>query len=152
MSFNFNGDRAPKRPENVHQSDTDFSSSVNSVPRPSGDSQSKNSGFQNHPERKSNTTSEVKPSNTPVSTGYKPSIKGPHRPSARRTTAGFSDFSIPWKIVLPIIILFIVLTICWIYRDAITSFLTQLLTWVIIIVVIIFLIRWFILPGGRRRK
>ena len=52
--------------------------------------------------------------------------------------------------VIPLVLLAAVLVFCYVYRDAITKFLAQILSWVIVLL-IIFLVLRGIIKGGRRR-
>lgn len=124
--------------------------------RPSNESphqsgfQNKPSGFQNRPERKtgiSGNTSLTPVSNSPARSTPRVPVK---RPATHRR-GGNNDFgTIPWNVVLPIIGLVALVILCVVFRDAITEFLVQVLTWIIMILVIIFLVKWLIF-GGRRR-
>lgn len=60
------------------------------------------------------------------------------RPSPRR------EMMIPWRIILMIVGVLIIATMLWVCRDAISAFLSQVLSWVITIIVIIFLVKLFI--------
>ena len=57
--------------------------------------------------------------------------------------------NIPWRIILPLIIVLAVVAWCWINRDFITAVLNQFLKWTIIILIIIVLIKRFISPRKR---
>lgn len=65
--------------------------------------------------------------------------------------AGGYGVNIPWRIIIPVLLIAAAIALCVIYRDSITAFLSQILAWVITIIVIILLIRWLIF-GGRRRR
>lgn len=112
--------------------------------------QNKPSGFQNRPESKAGTSGNT--SLTPVN--HSPARSAPRAPVKRPAThrRGVSnDFgAIPWNVVLPIIGLIALVILCVVFREAITEFLVQVLTWIIMILVIIFLVKWLIF-GGRRR-
>ena len=70
-----------------------------------------------------------------------------------RTKRGIpaGGIDIPWRIVIPVLLIAAAIALCVIYRDSITAFLSQILVWVITIIVIVLLVRWLIF-GGRRRR
>ncbi len=60
------------------------------------------------------------------------------RPSLKR------EIMIPWRIILTIAGILVLVAVLWVGRDAISAFLSQVLSWIITIIVIILLIRFFI--------
>ena len=69
----------------------------------------------------------------------------------RRSGPVRAGFDIPWRIIIPVLLIAAAIALCVIYRDSITAFLSQILVWVFTIIVIVLLIRW-LLFGGRRRR
>ena len=163
MPFDFNGKNASKKPNNNFNSNTDYAShTTGTIPRPSSKERPtfsdgsygfasnctqeppKSTGFQNQPERRSGSRgNKGVSSSSSQSTGYTPRKTGIKPPSIHRPSSGTN---IPWSSLLIIIGIIAIIAFCWIFREAITDFLMQLLTWVIIILIIIFVIKWFIFP------
>lgn len=56
------------------------------------------------------------------------------------------DVRIPWEIVLPLVCVIVAVTMIWVFRDAITAFLSQLLSWAVMIVILVFIIKKMIFP------
>lgn len=48
---------------------------------------------------------------------------------------------IPWRVILMMIGVALFIAVLWIYRDAISAFLAQVLSWVITILIIVFLVK-----------
>lgn len=162
MPFNFNSGNTPQKTNNDFKSDTNYTSNTAStIPRPSSrekptftsdtssassmstQSPHKSTGFQNQPVRRSSSgNAEMTPSFS-QKTGYSPRKTKIKPPSVHQSSSGMN---IPWNILLPIIGIIAVVIFCWIFREEITNFLMQLLTWVIVILVIIFIVKWFIFP------
>lgn len=149
MAFDF----TDNKPNKSNGSGTDYSSTIEAVPRSSATSLgtvSKSSGFQDRPERKKDTGTLV-PSRQISSDSNERRWQGKERKSTtRRTYSPVNEFHIPWNIILPLIGIVVIVAFCWIYREAITDFLMQVLNWIFIILLIIFLIKWFIFPRRRR--
>jgi hypothetical protein len=59
---------------------------------------------------------------------------------------------IPWEIVLGIVAGLGIIALLWANRDAITAFLTELLTWIILIVVGLLLLRYAVFGRFTRRR
>lgn len=58
--------------------------------------------------------------------------------------------NIPWNYIIPAVLIIAAIVLCVVFRDVITEFLAQLLTWAIVILVIYIIIR--LVFGGRRRR
>lgn len=71
--------------------------------------------------------------------------RGAPRPPRRAPSPG-PAFSIPWNIVLWVVGILAVVAGLWIFRDAISAFLSQVLSWVITILIILAIIRFFFFP------
>lgn len=76
------------------------------------------------------------------------------RTNSRRTSSPYTSYrrssiEIPWRLVIIVLTIVIIISCLWVYRDVITAFLMRLLSWVITLLIIVFLIKWFIFP---RRK
>lgn len=104
------------------------------------------SGFQNRPGQRKHA-----PASPPSA---RPSY--PRRDKGRRNRTGIypsqrnsyrrTGFQVPWERLLPIIGILAVIAMLWICRDAITEFLSQILSWVVTLVVIVFIIKCFLFP------
>lgn len=105
----------------------------------------KSAGFQNYPEkRKDLAVKNGSRPNAPVPSGNRG--KAYRRPSVKWS----SYLSVlPWDRILIIAAVIAAVAFCWIYREAITAFLTEVFTWVILIVIMVLLLKWIIF--GRRR-
>ena len=105
--------------------------------------------FKSPPSRPSGGSRNIRrPRNMPKPPTVRPSRSGtgsqPHSPRQSRGGLG------AWSVVIPLVLLAAVLVFCYVYRDAITKFLAQILSWVIVLL-IIFLVLRGIIKGGRRR-
>ena len=106
-------------------------------------------GFKSPPSRPPGGSRNIRrPRNT-----LKPSTVRPFRPGTgsqphppRQSRGGLGV----WSVVITLVLLVAVLVFCYVYRDAITKFLAQILSWVIVLF-IIFLVLRGIIKGGRRR-
>ena len=137
------------RPTGFSGTASRFQDRPNNTPDRQTGFQNKPSGFQNRPESRSGTNGGT--SLTPVKKS--PVRSAPRTPAKRPAThrgGGSGMPAIHWNMVIPIIGIVILVVLCVVFREAITEFLVQVLTWVIMILVIIFLVKWFIF-GGRRR-
>lgn len=162
MAFDFKGGGASTpRPNNTSSSSgSNYPSSLNNIPRPGGNnlssiprptdtSAARNTGFQNRPEVKSGG-GVTPPSVTPDNGNGRRKTTSPKRPSTRQRTTNTGNTQIPFGLLFTILGIAVVIICLWIFRDPISAFLTQVLTWVITILIIIFLIKWFIFPKRRR--
>ena len=162
MAFDFKGRGASiPRPNNTPSSfDSNYSSSLNNIPRPGGNNPSSiprstdtsvtgNTGFQNRPEVKSGG-GVIMPLVIPENGNRRPKTTSPKRPSTRQRVSTIWDTQIPFDLLFKIMGIVIVIICLWVFRDPISAFLTQVLTWVITVLIIIFLIKWFIFPRRRR--
>ena len=50
--------------------------------------------------------------------------------------------AIPWKPIIIAVCIIAAIAFCWIYRDAITEFIGQVIAWIIIIAVVVLIIRF----------
>lgn len=148
MAFDFKGtSTSSEQKSSVH---SNSSSGNSSMPYPSGSSMPKPSGFQNRPELNKNVGAfEASRPVVSSSNGYRTNNKVPRRPVQRRVSSPANRFWIPWNIVFPIIGIILAIVLCWVFRDEITAFLSQVLGWIITILIIIFLIKYFIFPRRR---
>lgn len=162
MAFDFKGSGGNiPRPNNTSSSSgSNNPSSFNNIPRPGGNNPSsipkpadtsaaRNTGFQNRPEVRSGG-GVTPPSATPDNGNGRRKTAGPKRPSTRQRSSGAGNTQIPVGLLFTIIGIVVVIICLWVFRDPISAFLTQVLTWVITILIIIFLIKWFIFPKRRR--
>ncbi len=153
MAFDFKGGKQAPPPHRTPNSSNDgYSSSLGSLPRPGGNA-SPSSGFKNAPTVRDDSSrpSVSPPENLPALNDrqrYSSTLqKTPTRVRSNHRQAGSQ---IPWRIVLPIIAVIALVVLCFVFKDAITSFLSQVLAWVIIILIIIAVFKWLIFPRRRR--
>lgn len=138
MPFDFNGD---ERKNNKKNGNGTYKTSVPHGFQNTGSTSAK--GFQNAPVRKN-------PGNLypPSSLAQKEDISWKREGNARRTREKRSvprgNIIIPWRVILMIIGVVLFIAVLWIYRDAISAFLAQVLSWVITILIIVFLVKMFI--------
>ena len=162
MAFDFKGGGASApRPNNTSTgSGSNYPSSLNNIPRPGGSNPSsipkpadtsatRNAGFQNRPEVKRGGGI-TPPAVTPDNGNGRRKTTGPKRPSTRQRSSGTGNTQIPFGLLFTILGIAVVIICLWVFRDPISAFLTQVLTWVITVLIIIFLIKWFIFPKRRR--
>lgn len=100
------------------------------------------SGFQNMPKKRHDHSPIQKPNFLDMPNVYEP-------PRVKRT---HTPISIPWRIVIPVILAIAVLTFLYMNRHAITSFLSQLVSWIIVIAVLAAIFKLMLFPGGRGRR
>lgn len=98
-------------------------------------------GFQNMP-KKSHDYSPQKPDFMDMPNVYEP-------PRVRRT---HTPIRIPWRVVIPVILAIVVLIFLYMNRHAITSFLSQLVSWIIVIAVLAVILKLMLFPGRRGRR
>lgn len=55
--------------------------------------------------------------------------------------AAYESIHFPWKLIIPLLLLIGVFTAMYVFRDEITSFLSQALSWAIVLIIIIGMIR-----------
>lgn len=148
MAFDFNGGSRSQKPSASGHSN--YSAHSSSAPHPSGSPVLKPSGFQNRPKLKKDAGA-LRPSRPAASSsnGRRPNGNIHKRPMQRRMSVPMERFQIPWSIVFPIIGIILAVVLCWVFRDEITAFLTQVLAWFITILIIISIIK-YIFPGRRR--
>lgn len=162
MAFDFKGGggSAPRPNNTSSSSGSNYPSSLNNIPRPSGSNPSsipkpadtsaaRNTGFQNKPEVK-NGGGGTSPTITPDNENGRRKTTGSKRPSTRQRSTGAGNAQIPFGLLFTILGIAAVIICLWVFRDPISAFLTQVLTWVITVLIIIFLIKWFIFPKRRR--
>ena len=58
--------------------------------------------------------------------------------------------NLPWRLISGVLVAALVIGLCWAFRAEITSFLSQVFSWIIIILVILVIIRLFLFP--KRKK
>ena len=98
--------------------------------------QGKSSGFQNRPgQRKHNSygDSPLSAHTTSSQTRGRINSREPGRNLPKRRSNRRIDVRIPWEIVLPLLCVIAAVAMIWIFRDAITAFISQLLSWAIMI-------------------
>lgn len=113
-------------------------------------------GFTNRPRVNPSSSYRSQPTQTstdlpspepPSYSGRTPNYPRVNRRQARQQSSP-RDIQIPWRIILTVLLVVGaiggVVTLCIVYREAITNFLMQLLTWAIILLVIFLLIRFII--------
>ena len=145
MAFDFNS--PPPRPSGGASPRGDLPRPPGSGPTPPGGA---SSGFRDVPQsRDTPQPPSVRPG--PAGNGGRGG-RGPRPPQPRtsRQPRG-GGFAFPWAAVILLVLLAAVLGFCYLYRDAISNFLAQLLSWVIILLIIYLVLRG-ILFGGRRRR
>lgn len=151
MAFNFGGS-GQQRPTSGPPGSAPVPPGSAPVP-PGGPPSTRTGGFQGAPTPRQYDTPTVPsvPEETPHY-GQNQNWNQPHpsRSPIRAPRTG-PDLQIPWRIVIPILLIAAAIALCVVYRDSITEFLSQILTWVIIIIVIFLLLRWLVF-GGRRRR
>ena len=106
-------------------------------------------GFRNKPSRRSRPSQDT--DMVPFGDDSRtPGSRVPSRRTSTRRRSGVSLPDIPWRTLMPLIGIILAVVLCVIYRDAITSFLAQVLSWLITIGIIILLFKWLIFGGKRR--
>ena len=144
MPFSFGGDSSPS-----HRSSSHTTSMPKDANSSSGLDTSRRGGFSNVPTvREQDDTSMAPRSFVSDYEGFSSSYasSGNRRkgtPSAGGSRA-FSVSDIPWGPILITVLVIGTLVFLWIYREMITEFLIQLLTWIIIIVVAIAILKWIV--------
>lgn len=113
-------------------------------PPPSSNRTESAGGFQNRPQRRESSGGSMKPA--PREPNRPANSRGISRPPVRRAPSAYSSFSIPWNIVFWVLGILAVVVGLWVFRDAISAFLSQVLSWVIMILVILGIIRLFLFP------
>lgn len=167
MAFDFNGSSRAAKPSGgssrkdidhtamnansgpSHRPANGFGGQASGEPGRQTDGRFRSTGFSNKPVQREPVRS-VPPGgsgNMPARTTPRPPVKPPAR--RRRGMGGYAD--IPWRIILPIIGIAILVILCVVFRDAITEFLAQVLAWVIVVIIIVCLLKWLVF-GGRRRR
>ncbi len=138
MAFDFNGKRKPAGREGgsgfYEDPDiTDEWDQSDPFADPDGEGDLDFSPFQDRPQRRATPR--------PPAT----------RPSARRSWSppDFFQAGLPWEKILPIAGLVLAVLALWLFRDAITALLGQILAWTIVILIIVLIFKW-ILGSGRR--
>lgn len=138
MPFDFNEKKSPMDSQGAN---TPKTSSTRGFQNSGGTSAG---GFTNFPERKK-TNSDLETFKTPstythTGTTYSRRTRRTqrNRPIQRR------EIVVPWRAILIVVGILIIIAALWVNRDAITAFLSQILSWVITIIVIIFLVKLFI--------
>ncbi len=117
-------------------------------------SQGRTTGFSNRPgKRRHVQTAGLSRRQMPASSGRQmPVSSGGRKISLQRKGGLFWNIGsqIPWERVLPILLSLLsiaaVIAALWIFREAITAFLTQILTWVLTIAVIVAIVKYFLSP------
>ena len=104
----------------------------------------KSSGFSNRPEFRSKSENDYFTGDTWDNDFRKNAAPKKHR---LRQSSG-AGFSIPWKIVIPLLIIVILIVLCAVFQNEIKQFLVTALTWVITACIILTLLKWLI-RGGR---
>lgn len=100
------------------------------------------------PFQTSNATAQV-PVRPPTDNGTNRTRMNYAKPQrSRRPTRG--PVQLPWNYIIPGSLIVALIVLCIIFRDAITDFLAQILTWAIVILVVYIIIR--IIFGRRRRR
>ena len=169
MAFDFNGNKRPSTDSgNPIRKDIDYTSPKNdpegfgSLPprgsggfgnRPTGFQNppsappSKPAGFQNRPALRDDPQTDTGLRPTPHSAPVRPASK----PPVKRPAVRGGGSSVPWKILLPVISILIVIALCVIFRQAIAEFMSQLIAWAIVILIILALFKLLIF-GGRKKR
>ena len=145
MAFDFNS--PPPRPSGGASPRSDLPRPPGSGSPPPGGA---SSGFRDVPQARGTPQPPSVPPGPAGNGGRGGRSPRPPRPcTARRPRSG--GFAFPWAAVILLVLLAAVLGFCYLYRDAISNFLAQLLSWVIILLIIYLVLRG-ILFGGRRRR
>jgi len=63
-----------------------------------------------------------------------------------------SHVDIPWRIIIPVVLAIVILAFLYVNREAIASFLSQLISWIIVIAVFAIIFKLILFPGGRNRR
>lgn len=148
MAFDFKGGKQAPKPNKTTSSNDEYSSSLSSLSRPPGNSSS-SGGFKNTPETRDNSgkTGGSSPQNL---SSFNDRQKGTSSlgqiPNNSREVRRVDSYQIPWRIVFPIIAIIAIAVVGFVFRDAITSFLAQVLTGLLSILIIIVIIKWLIFP------
>ena len=151
MAFDFKGGKQAPNSNNTANSNEGYSSSLSSLSRPGGKSQS--GGFKNTPtviDNSDRTGGPLQPNLPAMNDRQRHRLSPQRTPTRMRGVRQPSNVQIPWRIVLPIIAIIAIIVLCIVFKDAITSFLAQVLTWVLIVLIIIAIIKWLIFPRRRR--
>ena len=143
MAFDFK--TPPPRPSSGGASPrSDLPRPPGSGPTPPGSGTS--GGFRNVPQPRSTPQPPAVRPDPARGRGQGGRVPRPPRP-ARQPRGG--GFAIPWTAVILLVLLAAVLIFCYCYRDVITEFLAQVLSWVIILLIIYLVLRRILF--GRRR-
>ena len=103
------------------------------------------SGFQNKPERRPVRPPERGPAEHMCASERR---RGPKRP--RTYGRERRPVNLPWRLISGVLVAALVIGLCCAFRADITSFLSQVFSWIIIILVILVIIRLFLFP--KRKK
>lgn len=150
MAFDFKGDKQEPKPINTTNSNNEHSSSLNSLPRPGRGLSSK--GFKNIPTIRDNSdrADDISAKNfLDLNNRQRYNSNLPKTPIRTKIGRQPSNIQIPWRMVLLLITITTIIILCIIFREAITSFLVQVLTWTLIVLIIIAIIKWLIFPKRR---
>ena len=85
-----------------------------------------------------------------------PKKKAPHAPggtgwnSSKKIRKSIDLSALPWKYIVIVLFIALAVTLCVIYREAITGFLYEVLKWVLIVLAIVFIVRFLIFRRRRR--
>jgi hypothetical protein len=137
MAFDFNSGSRPKTPTVPPRP-----SSSPAPPPPVGKSHS--GGFQNRPERRDPSAKAQVP--VPAPPSRRASERGPSRPPVHRAPLTGLPSSIPWNFVITVLGIIAVVVFLWLFRDVITAFLSQVLSWILTIVIILGILKFFLFP------
>lgn len=97
-------------------------------------------GFQGRPER----------SDSPHMPPPTPGLRPGRARSAKRPALRGSAPSIPWNIVIPLLLIVAVVALGVIYREAILEFFSELLRLIIVILIVFFILKMLLFGGGRK--
>lgn len=149
MAFDFNGGGGFSPDNNTSPGFGGGSSGFGNPPSSSGSDNSfgsRNGGFTDTPEVESGGG--AFPPIVPPGVGS--GQRHPYRKRRQRTRRSFSlgaNFpQVPFGVLMSILCVIVVVVCLWVYREAISAFLAQVLSWIITILIIVFLVKWFIFP------
>ena len=135
MPFDFN---APKK----NNSGSAQEDSPWTVPGSSASSPRANRGFQNPPHMK---RADPYAPDYAKTHSYSPNTQ----PQPYRRPKAYRNVEIPWRYILPVLGVILLVVVLYIFRNEITSFLSMLLSWVIVLVIVVAILKSFLGIGRR---
>ena len=97
------------------------------------------------------TPTNPKPQGGPRGGGHGGTWSPPKTPGGRRPRrSGPSFYDIPWKAIICLALIALVVAAVYYYRNEISMFISELFAWVIVLLLIVLVFRFLIFPPRRR--